>query len=49
MALVQEPGEAVPPGMPQAAIRADAPERLPIEAIARRIAEFCSRHHLTSA
>jgi two-component system chemotaxis response regulator CheB len=43
VALVQEPGEAVSPGMPQAALNADAPERLPISAIAGRIAEFCSR------
>jgi two-component system, chemotaxis family, protein-glutamate methylesterase/glutaminase len=43
IALVQEPGEAVAPGMPQAALHADDPERLPIEAIARRISEFCSR------
>jgi two-component system, chemotaxis family, protein-glutamate methylesterase/glutaminase len=43
LALVQEPGEAISPGMPQAAIQADAPERLPIDAIASRVAEFCSR------
>jgi two-component system chemotaxis response regulator CheB len=43
VALVQEPGEAISPGMPQSAIKADAPERLPIDAIARRVAEFCSR------
>ena len=43
VALVQEPGEAVSPGMPQAAINATEPERLPISAVARRIAEFCSR------
>jgi two-component system, chemotaxis family, protein-glutamate methylesterase/glutaminase len=40
--FVQEPGEASSPGMPQAAIAADDPERLPIDAIARRVAEFCS-------
>jgi two-component system chemotaxis response regulator CheB len=39
--FVQEPGEAASPGMPQAAIAADAPERLPVRAIARRVAEFC--------
>lgn len=43
VALVQEPGEAVSPDMPQAALKADGPDRLPIGAIARRIAEFCSR------
>ena len=40
--LVQEPGEASSPGMPEAAIAADDPERLPIAAISRRVAKFCS-------
>jgi two-component system, chemotaxis family, protein-glutamate methylesterase/glutaminase len=41
VALVQEPNEAAVPSMPEAAISADSPERLPIEAIARRVSQFC--------
>jgi two-component system, chemotaxis family, protein-glutamate methylesterase/glutaminase len=35
--------QAAAPGMPQAAIEANTLERLPIEMIARRVTEFCSR------
>jgi two-component system chemotaxis response regulator CheB len=37
VALVQEPGEAPSPGMPQAAIAADSPERLEAAEIAHRV------------
>ena len=43
--LVQEPADAAFPSMPAAAIAADAPEVLHMDALARRVAEFCSLVH----
>jgi len=41
LALVQEPGGAAAPDMPKAAFAADSPESLLVDAIARRVAQFC--------
>jgi two-component system, chemotaxis family, protein-glutamate methylesterase/glutaminase len=41
LALVQDPREAEAPDMPKAAISAVSPESLPVDAIARRVAQFC--------
>jgi two-component system chemotaxis response regulator CheB len=43
LALVQDPIEAVAPEMPMAAFAADGPEVLPIDRLASRVAQFCSR------
>lgn len=43
--LVQEPADAAFPSMPAAAIAADSPEVLHMDALARRVAEFCSHVH----
>jgi two-component system chemotaxis response regulator CheB len=42
LALVQDPVEAPVPQMPAAAFAADDPEVLPIDRLARRVAEFCA-------
>lgn len=44
-ALVEDPRDAPSPSMPTAAIAADSPECLHIDALARRIAEFCAQVH----
>jgi two-component system, chemotaxis family, protein-glutamate methylesterase/glutaminase len=49
VALVQEPGEASSPGMPQAAIAADAPERLEVAEIARRVVGFCAQRKMAGS
>ena len=41
LALAQDPREAAAPDMPKAAISAVSPESLPVDAIARRVAQFC--------
>ena len=41
-ALVEDPRDAPVPSMPAAAVAADSPEALHIEALAGRVAEFCS-------
>ena len=41
-ALVEDPGDAPVPSMPAAAIGADSPEVLHIDALAQRVAAFCS-------
>jgi two-component system, chemotaxis family, protein-glutamate methylesterase/glutaminase len=45
-ALVEDPRDSPVPSMPAAAIAADAPEVLHIDALAHRVAEFCSFVHL---
>jgi two-component system chemotaxis response regulator CheB len=42
LALVQDPVEAPEPQMPAAAFAHDDPEVLPIDRLARRVAEFCA-------
>ncbi len=42
LALIQDPVEAAAPEMPAAAFAVNAPEVLPIEQLARRVACFCS-------
>jgi two-component system chemotaxis response regulator CheB len=44
-ALVEDPCDAPLPSMPAAAIAADTPEVLHIDALAHRVAEFCSLVH----
>ena len=44
-ALVEDPRDAPFPSMPAAAIAADSPEALHIDALADRVAEFCSLVH----
>ena len=44
-ALVEDPRDAPSPSMPAAAIAADSPEALHIDALAHRVAEFCSLVH----
>ena len=48
-ALVEDPRDAPFPSMPAAAIAADSPEALHIDALARRVAEFCTLVHLGTA
>jgi two-component system chemotaxis response regulator CheB len=44
-ALVEDPRDAPSPSMPAAAIAADSPGSLHIDALARRVAEFCAQVH----
>ena len=43
LALVEDPAKAAAPQMPMAAVVYDAPEVLPLDLLARRIAGFCSQ------
>ena len=43
LALVEDPAKAAAPQMPMAAVADDAPEVLPLDLLARRIAGFCSQ------
>ena len=42
VALIQDPAEATPSGMPAAACTVDDPEILPIDQLARRISHYCA-------
>ena len=44
-ALVEDPRDAPVPSMPEAAVAADSPEALQIDALADRVAELCSLVH----
>ena len=44
-ALVEDPRDAPVPSMPEAAVAADSPEALQIDALANRVAELCSLVH----
>ncbi|MDP1837456.1 MAG: chemotaxis protein CheB [Reyranella sp.] len=44
-ALVEDPRDAPVPSMPAAAVAADSPESLHIDALVDRVAEFCSLVH----
>ncbi len=48
-ALVEDPRGAPVPSMPAAAVAADSPEVLGIDALAHRVAEFCSLVHSARA
>jgi two-component system chemotaxis response regulator CheB len=43
LALVEDPARAAAPQMPMAAVAGDAPEVLPLDLLARRVAGFCSQ------
>ena len=49
LALVEDPVEAPAPQMPKAAIAADHPEILRLDALARRVARFCADEHAALA
>ena len=48
-ALVEDPRDAPVPSMPEAAVAADSPEALHIDALSARVAEFCSLVHSGTA